>query len=214
MDITLESVFASKKMHDKMAGPVTPGTFQVSAKIDEESRKDNRLALSFLLTLSEPKTLVTYEFRGSCVVIGNPADFDEMMEAAKGADSRLPKILDAIYQRVYPAVFMLAGLTSSSYPQSTTLAAESVRGSAMEHEEEVEVKVHDGNGNGNGNGEAKHMPARRPVQKKRKVADKPEEEKAVPAESKSTDNLDNTAEEKPIPTAAAPVGAPALPQER
>lgn len=205
MEITLESVFASRKIQNsKNANPVAPGVFQVSAKIDEESRKDNKLVLSFLMTLSEPKTLVTYEFRGSCVVTGSPDDFDGMMEAEKGGESRLPRILDAIYQRVYPAVFMLAGLTSSSYPQSTTLAAESVTGYAAEHEEEPVAKV--SNGNGNGNGEAKAA-ARRPAQKaKRKFAEKPEE-KAEPV-----------VEEKPVdvekPTEAAPVGAPALPQEQ
>lgn len=208
MEISLESAFASRKIHDKNAGHVAPGAFQVSAKIDEESRKDNRLELSFLLTLSEPKTLVTYEFRGSCVVIGSPNDFDGMMEATKGGESRLPKILDAIYQRVYPAVFMLAGLTSSSYPQSTTLAAESVTGFAAEHEGEPVAKI--SNGNDNGNGEAKAAAARRPAQKaKRKFAEKPSEEKAEPVvEEKPVDA------EKPVPTEAEPVGAPTLPQEQ
>ncbi|HEX6067763.1 MAG TPA: hypothetical protein VFZ05_03085, partial [Nitrososphaera sp.] len=94
MEITLESVFASRKIQNsRNAEPVGPGVFQVSAKIDEESRKDNKLVLSFLMTLSEPKTLVTYEFRGSCVVTGSPNDFDGMMEATKGGESRLPRIL-------------------------------------------------------------------------------------------------------------------------
>ncbi len=195
MEITIESVFASRKAR-KNVGGVMPGAFQVSAKIDEESRKDNRLELSFLLTLSEPKTLVTYEFRGSCVVTGSPTDLDGMMEVPKGSESRLPRILDAIYQRVYPAVFMLAGLTSSSYPQSTTLAAESITGSATEHEETV-AKIADGNGNGNG--DARPAAARRPAHKaKRKIAEKPVEEKPV--------------EVQPT-TEAAPAGAPALPQE-
>lgn len=209
MEITLESVFASRKIQNsRNAEPVGPGVFQVSAKIDEESRKDNKLVLSFLMTLSEPKTLVTYEFRGSCVVTGSPNDFDGMMEATKGGESRLPRILDAIYQRVYPAVFMLAGLTSSSYPQSTTLAAESITGYASEHEDEQVAKVSNGNGNGNGNGEAKTA-ARRPTQKaKRKFAEKSAEEKAEPVvEEKPAEDV-----EKPVSTEAAPVGAPALPQ--
>ena len=49
------------------------------------------------------------------------SDFDAMMGTKKG--SRLPQVLDVIYQRLYPSVFVLAGMTSSSYPQSTTLAA-------------------------------------------------------------------------------------------
>lgn len=130
MDITLDSVFASKKStEDKKAAPshaIVPSTFQVSAKLEEQSRKENKLLASFLLTLTDPKNLATYEFRGTCNVTGSASDFDYLMESGKGAASRLPRMLDIIYQRVYPAVFMLAGMTSSSYPQSTTLMAEAV----------------------------------------------------------------------------------------
>ena len=119
--MALESALATKKGRDKS---LVPGNFQVSAKIDEEARKDNRLDLSFLLTLSDPKSMVTYEFRGSCGITGNPASFDHLMGAPDG--SRLPRILDVIYQKVYPSVFMLAGMTSSPYPQSTALVQELV----------------------------------------------------------------------------------------
>lgn len=120
VEVALESVFATKKGREKT---VTPGTFQVSAKIDEESRKDNRLDMSFLLTLADQKSMVTYEFRGTCAVTGSPPSFDYLMESRDGS-SRLPRILDVIYQRIYPSVFLLAGMTSSPYPQSTILGAE------------------------------------------------------------------------------------------
>ena len=56
--------------------------------------------------------------------------------------SRLPQVLDVIYQRLYPSVFVLAGMTSSSYPQSTTLAASqaSTKESVQEVQEVHEVK--------------------------------------------------------------------------
>lgn len=101
-----------------------PGNFQVYAKIDEESRKDNHLVASFLLTLNDARGLVTYEFRGICDVAGSSADFESVMEAHK--DARVPKILDIVYQRLYSAIFMLAGMTSSSYPQSVALLTEMV----------------------------------------------------------------------------------------
>lgn len=119
VEVSLESVFAMKKGREKT---VMPGTFQVSAKIDEESRKDNRLEMSFLLTLADPKSKVTYEFRGTCAVNGSEG-FDYLMESRDGS-SRLPKILDVIYQRIYPSVFLLAGMTSSPYPHSTILGSE------------------------------------------------------------------------------------------
>jgi hypothetical protein len=131
--VTLHSIFASRKRgtteEDKLvqassSSSMLPSNFQVYAKIDEESRKDNYLATSFLVTLNDSRGLVTYEFRGICSVIGSSADFDSIMEAHK--DARVPKILDVVYQRLYPAIFMMAGMISSSYPQSVALLTEMV----------------------------------------------------------------------------------------
>jgi hypothetical protein len=128
VDVTLNSVFASRKRNlesEKAGHPaILPSTFQVYTKIDEESRKDNKLAISFLLTLNDTKGLVTYEFRGICNVSGTSADFESVMETNKNA--RVPKILDILYQKLYPAMFMLAGMTTSSYPQSIALLTDMV----------------------------------------------------------------------------------------
>jgi hypothetical protein len=128
--VTLHSIFASRKRSPaedeklNQTSSMLPSNFQVYAKIDEESRKDNYLAASFLLTLNDARGLVTYEFRGICNISGSSSDFESVMEAHK--DSRVPKILDIVYQRVYPAIFMLAGMTSSAYPQSIALLTEMV----------------------------------------------------------------------------------------
>lgn len=114
-----------------------PSNFQVYAKIDEESRKDSRLVVSFLLTLNDAKGAVTYEFRGICAITGSTADFEAIMEAHK--DSRIPKILDTIYQRLYPVVYMLAGMTTSSYPQSIALLTEMVSKDPIQVHQEAEA---------------------------------------------------------------------------
>src|SRR5438093_10007215 len=94
IDVTLNSVFASRKrdmFEEEKANQVAavlPSNFQVYAKIDEESRKDNRLAASFLVTLNDVKGTVTYEFRGVCSAIGSSADFEAIMGTNK--DSRVP----------------------------------------------------------------------------------------------------------------------------
>lgn len=119
------------------AAAILPSSFQVYAKIDEESRKDSRLVVSFLLTLNDAKGAVTYEFRGVCVITGSTADFEAIMEAHK--DSRIPKILDTIYQRLYPVVYMLAGMTTSSYPQSIALLTEMVSKDPIQVHQEAEA---------------------------------------------------------------------------
>ena len=142
IDVTLQSVFASKKRNmvdDErlvQASSITPSNFQVYAKIDEESRKDNLLAVSFLVTLNEIKGSVTYEFRGACHITGSSADFEAIMGASK--DSRVPKILDTIYQRLYPVVYMLAGMTTASFPQSVALLTEMISSEPVQVRQEMQ----------------------------------------------------------------------------
>jgi hypothetical protein len=139
--VSLNSIFASRKRNpaeeEKQVATMLPSNFQVYAKIDEESRKDSHLAASFLLTLNDVRGAVTYEFRGVCNVTGSTADFESIMEANK--DARVPKILDIIYQRLYPVVFMLAGMTTSSYPQSVALLTEMVSKEPIQVHQEAEA---------------------------------------------------------------------------
>jgi hypothetical protein len=142
IEMSLHSIFASRKRNpaeeEKQAqvAAMLPSNFQVYAKIDEESRKDNRLVVSFLLTLNDARGSVTYEFRGTCGIMGSSADFEALMESHK--DARVPKILDMIYQRMYPVVYMLAGMTMSSYPQSIALLTEMVSNEPIPVHQEAE----------------------------------------------------------------------------
>ena len=140
--VTLHSVFASRKRNviDEenavQASGMIPTNFQVYAKIDEETRKDNQLVASFLVTLNDVKGSITYEFRGICNVTGSTADFESVMGAHK--DSRVPKILDTIYQRLYPVIFILAGITTSSFPQSVALMTEMVTNEPIQVHQEAQ----------------------------------------------------------------------------
>jgi len=53
-------------------------------------------------------------------------------------DSRVPKILDTIYQRLYPVIFILAGITTSSFPQSVALMTEMVANEPIQVHQEVQ----------------------------------------------------------------------------
>jgi len=141
IDVALNSVFASRKRNpieeEKSAQvAISPSNFQVYAKIEEQSRKDNRLVASFLITLNEARGSITYEFRGVCTIAGSSADFESVMGSNK--DSRVPKILDIIYQRMYPVVFMLAGMTMSPYPQSVGLLTEMVSSEPIQVHQEAQ----------------------------------------------------------------------------
>lgn len=137
--MVLNSVFASRKrnVEDEKSGQPTmgPSHFQVYTKLDEETRKDNKLTISFLLTLNDTRGVVTYEFRGISIVTGTAADFESIMETSK--NSRVPRILDILYQKLYPAMFMCAGMTWSSYPQSVALLTDMVSNEPIAVRQEV-----------------------------------------------------------------------------
>jgi cell division septation protein DedD len=141
IDVSLHSIFASRKRspaeEEKQVATMLPSNFQVYAKIEEEYRRDSNLSVSFLLTLNDARGSVTYEFRGVCGMVGSSADFESIMGASK--ESRVPKILDIIYQRLYPVVFMLASMTTSSYPQSVALLTEMVSSEPIQVHQEAEA---------------------------------------------------------------------------
>jgi hypothetical protein len=141
--VTLNSVFASRKRNaeDEKTGQPTmsPGHFQVYTKLDEEFRKDNKLVVSFLLTLNDTKGVVTYEFRGICIVNGTAADFESIMETSK--NSRVPRILDILYQKLYPAMFMMAGMTSSAFPQSVALLTDMMSSEPIPVRQEITAEA-------------------------------------------------------------------------
>lgn len=185
VDLALHSIFASKKRNvaeEKLAQTTTivPSNFQVYAKIDEESRKDNNLSVSFLLTLNDARGSVTYEFRGVCNIAGSWADFESMMEVHKG--SRVPKILDMIYQRLYPQIFMLAGMTASSYPQSIAVSTEMVLTEPIQVHQEAEALP-----------EQKEIPklSEKPASIAEKVAEAPQMTTGKAQQRSSVKDIDN-----------------------
>lgn len=127
VEISISNILASKK-HNSASKQAMPSNFVVSAKIDEETRKEGQLVLSFSITLNDQVNMVIYEFRGSCGIKGTSHDFDHLMKMREGTgESRVPKILDILYQRMYSLVFILAGMTNATYPQSTALSEEAVQ---------------------------------------------------------------------------------------
>jgi hypothetical protein len=192
--VTLHSVFASRKRNaeeEKTGQPtIFPSHFQVYTKIDEESRKDNKLVISFLLTLNDTKGQVTYEFRGTCLITGTAADFESVMETSK--NSRVPRILDMLYQKLYPGMFMLAGMTASSYPQSVALLTDMVSNEPIPVKQELvaaPASAHESKLESNTPGGSKPLPRApmaRPIPMKSATAPKivPAEQKTIGAKPK------------------------------
>ncbi len=94
----------------------SPGSvvFNVDVKMDEESRTNEELTISFLITISTKPSLVQFEVGGTAVVTGGRAAFDSALEVDE--ESSVPRVLHTIYQRIFTPLFVLSNMLEAPYP--------------------------------------------------------------------------------------------------
>ena len=94
----------------------SPGSvvFNVDVKMDEESRTNEELTISFLITISTKPSLVQFEVGGTAVVTGGRAVFDSALEVDE--ESSVPRVLHTIYQRIFTPLFVLSNMLETPYP--------------------------------------------------------------------------------------------------
>ncbi len=94
----------------------SPGSvvFDVDVKMDEESRTNEELTISFLIIISTKPSLVQFEVGGTAVVTGGRAVFDSALEVDEA--SSVPKVLHTIYQRIFTPLFVLSNMLEAPYP--------------------------------------------------------------------------------------------------
>ena len=94
----------------------SPGSvvFNVDVKMDEESRTNEELTISFLITISTKPSLVQFEVGGTAVVTGGRAVFDSALEVDE--ESSVPRVLYTIYQRIFTPLFVLSNMLEAPYP--------------------------------------------------------------------------------------------------
>ena len=106
---------------DRLVGTRTsmgesPGSivFDVDVKMDEESRTNEELMISFLITINTKPSLVQFEVGGTAVLTGGKAAFDHALEVDE--ESRVPRVLHTVYQRIFTPLFVLSNMLEAPYP--------------------------------------------------------------------------------------------------
>jgi hypothetical protein len=98
-------------------------SFDVDVSMDEESRTNGELTLTFNLTIRTKPTLVKFEVGGTAVISGGREAFDAALEMDE--ESSVPKVLHFIYQRVFTSLYLIAAQLEVPYPPPDLLHAPS-----------------------------------------------------------------------------------------
>ena len=88
--------------------------FDVNAKIEEEKRSGNQVALNFNLLITTKPNIVKYSTLGSVTLEGATADIQKKLEA--NPKTKIPQILFTVYQHVFNSIYMLASILNTPYP--------------------------------------------------------------------------------------------------
>lgn len=88
--------------------------FDVDVKMDEESRTNEELTISFDLNISTKPSLVQFDIAGTAVISGGRMAFEAALEVDE--ESNVPRVLHTIYQRVFTSLFVVSSLLEAPYP--------------------------------------------------------------------------------------------------
>ena len=98
-------------------------SFDVDVSMDEESRTNDELTLTFNLTIRTKPSLVRFEVGGTAVVSGGREAFEAALEMDE--KSSVPKVLHKVYQQVFMSLYLTASLLEVPYPPPDLLLSPS-----------------------------------------------------------------------------------------
>lgn len=88
--------------------------FDVNAKLDENKKGTNQVALGFNLLITTKPNIVKYTTSGTVILDGPPEEIKKKLEP--NPKTKIPQILFTVYQLVFNSIYMLAGVLNTPYP--------------------------------------------------------------------------------------------------
>jgi hypothetical protein len=86
----------------------------VNAKLEEQKRSGNQVALNFNLLITTKPNIVKYSSAGIVTLEGASADIQKKLEA--NPKTKIPQILFTVYQHVFNSIYILASIINTPYP--------------------------------------------------------------------------------------------------
>lgn len=86
----------------------------MNAKLEEQKRSGNQVALNFNLFITTKPNIVKYSTVGIVTLEGPSADVKKKLEA--NPKTKIPQILFTVYQHVFNSIYILASILNTPYP--------------------------------------------------------------------------------------------------
>ena len=94
--------------------------FDVNAKLEEKDRKSGKRVVGFVLTVGTKPSIAKFEVEGLATLEGKNPDIEKLLEI--NPKTRIPKLLNRVYQKVFTSTYLLANLLDTSYPPADMLS--------------------------------------------------------------------------------------------
>ena len=86
----------------------------MNAKLEEQKRSSNQVALNFNVFITTKPNIVKYSTAGIVTLEGPSADVNKKLEA--NPKTKIPQILFTVYQHVFNSIYILASILNTPYP--------------------------------------------------------------------------------------------------
>jgi hypothetical protein len=107
------------KLKDRIDSPELH--FDVNAKLEEKDRKSGMRVISFVLTVGTKPSVAKFEVEGIATLEGKNPDIEKLLEV--NPKSKIPLLLNRVYQNVFTSTYLLAALLDTSYPPPDMLSS-------------------------------------------------------------------------------------------
>jgi hypothetical protein len=106
------SNISAVKLNEKPSSGVL--TFDVSTKLEEKERKSGKVTILFVLTVGTKPDVVKFGIEGLATLVGKDADIEKLLEV--DSETRVPRMLYGVYQRMFTALFLVSTILETPYP--------------------------------------------------------------------------------------------------
>lgn len=114
-DVSIEvaiSNISAVKLNEKP--PASELTFDIGAKLEEKERKSGQVTVLFVLTVGTKPNVVKFGIEGLATLTGKDADIEKLLEI--DPETKIPRMLYGIYQRVFMALYLVSTILETPYP--------------------------------------------------------------------------------------------------
>ncbi|MCW4015002.1 MAG: hypothetical protein NWF06_01395 [Candidatus Bathyarchaeota archaeon] len=94
--------------------------FDINAKLEEKDRRSGKRVIGFVLTVGTKPSIAKFEVEGLATLEGKNPDIEKLLEI--NPKTKIPLILDRVYQRVFTSTYLMANLLDTSYPPPDMLS--------------------------------------------------------------------------------------------